>query len=609
MRPSSVGSLPIQRADKSRQEATGDQGVQFGEEDGSALGDYVGRCVFSGELEPASDFVRVYLEVADGTALAPDYWTAWCSALFNKMVVASGAAVGPVSIPKLLFPFLPSVLCKFAKDPGTQKYKPESGVITALDNAGTSVTGRRALCYGFWARAFDDNAYHAPQPALDWSVFDSYTQKFGAKTEPVPVLVWRHMDQPDLATPVPAAARRLSLDATRVEGGKDVGFDSMLLIKSWNAGLPSQFGVDKGGDISDEIDCLKQKDMTLKHLPDTASPGPDVNAPDGISGKTSFAFRYYSTSDGSADKDLSANEARALSRAGVEIVSVWQGGPDYMHFPPHVVNANNGKSDAKTAFTFACTRIHQPANTPIYFAIDCNVNSNGVDTGPEGPRMIPTPAQVKAYFQKVAEGYAEYLQEQKSKAVPYYTGVFGCRTVLDLLYVEGLATHFWQAVPPAWEDGPPGSRPNLVQWPHANAWQVCGGDIPAFKDSGVWPCRKTSVWDFEIGPLATAGQFKIKVGTTDTAPIELTATPAQIASAVAASLGTTVTGKPRDPAPTDGSKQWTLFIGGARDSVTLVNSALTTTLNRPPGFKTTQLFDRFVILDVAWGDVGGWALG
>ena len=76
--------------------------------------------------------------------------------------------------------------------------------------------------------------------------------------------------------------------------------------------------------------------------------------------------------------------------------------------------------------------------------------------GPRGRRTISDSlVQVKAYFQKVAEGYAEYLQEQKSKAVPYYTVVLsGCRTVLDLLYVEGLATHFWQAVPPAWARRP-----------------------------------------------------------------------------------------------------------------------------------------------------------
>ena len=65
---------------------------------------------------------------------------------------------------------------------------------------------------------------------------------------------------------------------------------------------------------------------------------------------------------------------------------------------------------------------------------------------------------------------------------------------------------------------------------------------------------------------------------------------------------------PRDPVPTDGSKQWTLFIRRrlVLFLVTLVRFLVfTTTLNCPPGFKTTQLFDRFVILDVAWGDVGG----
>jgi hypothetical protein len=600
---------PIQCANKSRQEATGDRGDRFGTEDGWAIADYIGACIDMGELVPVSDFVYLYLEVADGTALSPDYWTAWCTALFNKTVVIDGPAVGGVALPKLLFPFLPCIQCAFPKDAGSAKYKPDAGVTTALDNVGTSIIGRRGRCYGFWARAFDNAAYHAAQPALDWTAFDPYAQKIGTKTEPVPVQIWRHMDQPDLANPVPAAARRLSLDATHVDSGKDPAFDTMLVIKPWDEPLPTEFGVDKGGDLTGEIRCLSRTNMTLKHLPDTQVPGMPMVPP--LVGKTSFAFRYYSTPQGQARnaKDLTKSEAQAITRAGAKVVTVWQADVPYPQIPAYLSNAGHGKSDAKNAFVEASTKIEQPANTPIYFAIDCNVNSTGVDTPQENGRAIPTPAQIKAYFEKVRDGYAEYLTDQGDDAVPYYTGVYGCSTLLDMLYVEGLATHFWQAVPPQWGEGAAAARPNVEQWKHSNAWQVCGGDIDAFIHSGVAPCRQMSEWTLRVGWQATGGTFKIQIGAQETAPIQLTALAADVALAVKQirPAGTVVTGKDPDTPLADGSHQWILFIGGAVDDVKVLNDHLTFA-HDPPNRTAEQTFVDFVILNVAWGDTGGWTL-
>jgi Domain of unknown function (DUF1906) len=602
---------PIQAADKSRQEAIGDKGTTFGNEDGSAISEYIGRCIEMGELKLATDFARVYLEVDDATAMSADYWTAWCSALFNQMVVVDGPAVGGIALPKLLIPLLPCILCSFPKDAGSGKYKPIAAVTTALDAAGTTSAGRRALCNGFWAKAFDNAAYHAPQPALDWTAFDSYQQKLGSKTEAVPVLVWRHMDEPDPGNPVPPQARHLSLDATRVDGGKDVGFDSMLVINAWSQGLPTVFGVDKGADLSTEVRCLAHTKMTLHHLPDSQNPGPAVGGVDGIGGKTSFAFRYYSTADGHGKKDLSGPEARAVNRAGVVVVSVWQSNVDYDGVPAYMANASHGKSDAKTAFLYASSIVGQPANTPIYFSVDCNVHPSGIDRPEENNRMIPTPAQIKAYFLKVAEGYAEYLTEQGQGAVPYYTGVYACSSVLDMLYVEGLATHFWQAEPPSWgEGGAAGMRPNEAAWPHANAWQVCGSNIPAFINSGVLPCRQMSKWNLSIGHQAEGGTFKIKIGTAETGPIQLTAAAAAVANAVKQirPAGAVVTGKDPDAPPADGSHEWTLFISGAVDGLQVLNDALVVPGHIPPDRKADQTFDDFVILNVAWGDTGGWIL-
>lgn len=122
------------------------------------------------------------------------------------------------------------------------------------------------------------------------------------------------------------------------------------------------------------------------------------------------------------------------------------------------------------------------------------------------------------------------------------------------------------------------------------------------------PCRQTSEWLLGIGPEPTGGTFKVKIGAVLTDPIPLGSNAAQVAALVAAKLpGKTVTGKDPDSPPADGSHVWTLFISGQVDSLDLVAFALTGP-GSTVGMETKQTFIDFVILDVAWGDPGGWTL-
>ena len=593
---------PIQRADKRRQEETGDRGVRYGEVDGSAIADYIARCVAMGELEPASDFVNVYLEVADGTTLSPDYWTAWALTLFNRMVLAGGASVGGITLPKPLFPLLPCVLCTFPKDTATAKYAPGPGVTQALDNAGASVTGRRARCYALWARAADNAVYHAPQPQLDWSAFKPYEQTLGSKKEVVPVRLWRHMEEPDQQNPQPAAARRLSLDASRVDAGKDVGFDSMLVVKAWTtSGRPSQFGVDKGAILSKEIRCLAQTPMTLHNLPDTPTPGKPVNP--ALSGETTFAIRYYSSRPNQPKnaKDMSLAEVKELSRAGADVVACYQAEKLYDDIPEYLSTPGSGNKDGEYAFVYATDRIGQPAHTPIYFSIDTDVKTATVPTPVAHRGQSPNPDQIKTYFTGVAQAYDAYLAGREDPT-PYYIGVYGCRTVMDMLYIEGLATHFWQAVPPSWGDPPP-QRPNVDAWPHANAWQVCNGNHPAFANSGVVPCRKSSKWDILITG-ATGGNFKLKVGPTWSGQIPWNATGAEVATLVRTLTTGTVSG---DDAFDVNNNRVRVLTFSEKVVVDINVDDITAPAGVQIGFGAVERFD-FLDLDVAWGDPGGWKI-
>jgi hypothetical protein len=130
-------------------------------------------------------------------------------------------------------------------------------------------------------------------------------------------------------------------------------------------------------------------------------------------------------------RDLTRPEARAITAAGLQIVSCWQLGPQQQR--AYFTRAQ-GLTDGRRAFT-AAQAIGQPANTPIYFAVDTDLYTN------------QDRAAVLHYF----EGIRDALNQQiANNATPYAIGVYGNGCVLAWCQAQGIATFFWQAFAPGW---------------------------------------------------------------------------------------------------------------------------------------------------------------
>jgi glycoside hydrolase-like protein len=561
-----------------------------------AIADYLETCLTLGELEVPGDFIYVYLEVDDGVQLSPDYWASWCGVHFNFLFTKDTQIQG-VTVPKIVMPFLPGILCSFKEDANNpNKYVLDDGVKACLDKVGSGPAGARGRCYGFWASATGVAAYHASEPQLDWSRLTPYEQPLGKATEEVPFLLWRYMER-DPQNPVPQIGE-LTLDATRETAGTDTARDGMLTVKTpWSPGKPSTIGVGKGADLRPEIGCILGKQINITHLPDVMSNQGAVQNP-AITGRASFVLRYYSTERADLQKrakDISKDEARALSRRGVSIVATWQGKVLYKDVPVYLSTAGHGREDARNAFTYAAN-LDQPAYTPVYFAVDTDVKTSGNPT-PVNPGQIPTPAQIQRYFEDIQLGYLDYLGDIRNPT-PYYTGVYGGRNVLEMCYLKGLATHYWQAWPHTWgEGGPNPALPNIDPWPHANGWQVSGQTSPDVSASDLANCRQTSLW-FVRMPTNWAGTYRLQVDASWSAPIPSAATAQDAAAAADLVTPATVTGTEAEDA--QHRRVMILEFSKKVDLHIEVPVAVDAEFSERPA--------AFIDLEVAWGDPGGWKL-
>jgi len=129
-----------------------------------------------------------------------------------------------------------------------------------------------------------------------------------------------------------------------------------------------------------------------------------------------FVGRYYSRFAGKA---LTRTEALALSRAGLQLATVYQDVNDDIRY----FSAEQGRQQAARALAEAAA-VGQPAGSAIYFATDFD----------------PTPDQIAGpmtdYFQAVAQALS-------AAATRYAVGIYGsglaCRTLRD----AGLARFTW----------------------------------------------------------------------------------------------------------------------------------------------------------------------
>jgi Domain of unknown function (DUF1906) len=137
--------------------------------------------------------------------------------------------------------------------------------------------------------------------------------------------------------------------------------------------------------------------------------------------------RYYNAN--SPAKNLTAEEAKAISAAGLSIVSVWENG--YPTEKGYFTYAQGGR-DAKRAVALA-QLVGQTKHTPIYFAVD--YDASGVEA-----RGI-----VNDYFSGISDWFCNYW-------VPYAIGVYGSGLTCRCLTARRMASYAWLAYAPGWAE-------------------------------------------------------------------------------------------------------------------------------------------------------------
>jgi hypothetical protein len=150
----------------------------------------------------------------------------------------------------------------------------------------------------------------------------------------------------------------------------------------------------------------------------------------------SYIVRYYSGGAKTYSKDLRPDEAKALTKVGIKIVTVWE------------IGANaSGRAQGLNAGAGAAiqaARCGQPTGTPIYFAIDHDP--------PAAQRTV-----IEQYFKGIRDGL-------KGR---HAIGVYGNRTTLDWCKAQGIVTWFWQSCSTLTANGT-----NQFRWPGVNLHQV-----------------------------------------------------------------------------------------------------------------------------------------
>ncbi len=150
--------------------------------------------------------------------------------------------------------------------------------------------------------------------------------------------------------------------------------------------------------------------------------------------------RYYDRAYGSGTgescyhhplKTLTKAELTAIESAGMSVFVVFQHcGAQCVNFDlQNKETADKGRKDAEAAVRLA-EELGQPAETPIYFAIDFDPTP-GRDNPLPATRIWPS---IEAYFDQVAEVLAR---------TPWQVGVYGAGITCQRLKASGKAKYFW----------------------------------------------------------------------------------------------------------------------------------------------------------------------
>lgn len=151
-----------------------------------------------------------------------------------------------------------------------------------------------------------------------------------------------------------------------------------------------------------------------------------------------FIIRYYSEHTSSSTKRLTAAEARAISGADVDIVTVYEDNADHIGY----LTRARGRSDAIYAYNYALATIGQPAGSAVYFAIDFDPDDHD---NPNDVRKFL--AAVHIYFEGVNDGFNQAGNQQPI----YDIGVYGPGVACESLKATfSFVKYTWLAGSPGW---------------------------------------------------------------------------------------------------------------------------------------------------------------
>ena len=186
------------------------------------------------------------------------------------------------------------------------------------------------------------------------------------------------------------------------------------------------------------------------------APHPSVGAMTAAGYK--FAVRYLSHSP---EKNLTADEAQALTRAGIAVVCNWEATADgpRQGYAQGVADATEAQKQAA-----ACG---MPADRPIYFSVDWDVQAADMDA-------------VNAYF----DGVASVIGVAR-------TGAYSSYDALGWLLAAGRIRWAWQSCSTAFSNGRNRSPyPGIQLWQNRTAFTFDGaevdGDQALTPDFGQW---------------------------------------------------------------------------------------------------------------------------
>jgi hypothetical protein len=496
---------PIQAPKGTRQALTGDAGLVAGEVDADAICKRIVAGIYAGEFQSAR-FMDVWLSVDPASAFSAEYWGAWAHTVNSRALQAQPGQAQTQ-------PFRAAIICAYVAG-ADGVLRPDPHVTEALTfvRAGmdTSVHGRWADM-SLWgnAAAPADLAANG-SPLLDWNRFDPSTK---------PVL-WRVAG--DFSLPNGrAAGAKLSIDAVNPEADP-VG--SMLTTQAWQPNVPTL--QNRGFSSTDAVDAAAVARTLATPFPRVGDLGVRLaqidNPPAGHfvvpGGDVKVVGRYIRVA---RDSSMQQPEAQRLSDANFGVFTIWQTtrtiaglGPAAAHaldpsehpiehwgdwagnrdkyiqyFNPdpdgNPATLNAGQLDGRDAFNYCSTELRQPSHTPVFFAIDFDpfdmpdphavqfpppvqpgqpVPPDATRNWPPNPPDPTVKDWLQTYFARIRDARDALF----ARGGPYYLiGAYAAGQTLELLYEQGIVSHFWQAT----SYGHAGSRPPLWPWFHVNRWQ------------------------------------------------------------------------------------------------------------------------------------------